>query len=94
MSDDSSKSVWDWLEDKGWFYLPLLSGYRSPCGKYFIAHTTIFAYPGDVINYLKTGFIRNVEIFDPLFGGYFDPKNLGLRVHKDRKTAVALRRVK
>lgn len=90
---EEPKTVWDWLESKGWMYLPIQYGYQSPCGKMFITHTSVYAYPGDVINYLKTGFIRNVNMFE-LSWGQQNHKRLGLYLHKDKKTAVSLTRIK
>lgn len=90
--DEEPKNVWEWLTSKYWNYLPFFDGYQSPDGKYFISSSACFKLPGDVINFLKTGQIRNIRIFD---NGLSTPtaESLGLRAHKDGR-CVEIRIVK
>lgn len=84
--------VWQLLNDKHWQYLPFNEGYQSPCGKFFITQGKCYHIPGDIIYFLKTGHIRNGDIFDT---GWFKPeaKDLGYRAHKNGRW-VKLERIK
>lgn len=86
------KTVWDILEDKGWQHLPMWNGWRSPCGKHFILETMLYRLPGDVINFLETGVIRNVKIFDNGINT-LTLESLGLKQHRDGR-CVEMKRIK
>lgn len=85
-------NVWQWLDERGYLYLPSFGGYQSPCGRFFIINETLYKIPGDVIHFLKTGNARTVAIFD---NGFTVPKakDFGFREHKDGR-CVFLRRIK
>lgn len=85
-------NAWEWLELREWKFVESHDGYQSKNGKLFITNRTIYKRPGDVIYYLKTGYVRDVAIFDT---GFYTPKpeELGFKAHKDG-TCVKLQRVK
>lgn len=85
-------NAWQWLEERNWKYVESHDGYQAPDKKLFISNMTMYRRPGDVIYFLKTGYVRDIAIFDT---GFFTPKaeDLGFKVHKDG-TCVALKRVK
>ena len=89
-SRQDSWTVWQWLDEKSWLYNPMWELYQSPCGRKYISSKTLWLYPGDVIHYLKTGYLRNVAIFDTFLN---PPETLGFRRHKDG-TCVSIRRIK
>lgn len=91
-SNQSTWTVWQWLDEKGWCYVAVENGYQSPDGRKFIASNTLWLYPGDVIHYLKTGYLRNIMIFATTWYQP-SPDTLGLKRHKDG-TCVAIRRIK
>jgi len=89
-SDEDPKTVWQWLEEKGYSYDPFYEGYRN--SKDFFSQWSCYRVPGDIIHYLKTGQVRNIKIFET---GFFDvtPEALGYKAHKDGR-CVKLKRIK
>ncbi len=92
MQTDEPRNAWQWLDEKHYQYLPFWDGYQSPCGKHFITSSVLYKMPGEVIYFLKTGYIRDVAIFDNGISTP-TPKSLGLRAHKDGR-CVAIRKIK
>lgn len=91
-NENQSLTVWEWLEEKHWQYLPMQGGHQSPSGHQFITEEMIYMFPGDVSYYLRTGFVRNPRIFDSRWQRW-NPDYHGFKKHKDG-TCVQLKRVK
>jgi hypothetical protein len=92
MEKETPKSVWEWLADKNYSYLPFWDGWMSEGGYYFFSQTQVYKNPGHIIHFLKTGAIRTTEIFQ---AGLMTPSNktLGVYTHKDG-TCVTMKRLK
>jgi len=89
---EATEDLWELLQKNGYVWDIYWNGYLNEKTKLFIGHSAVLLWPGDIRDYLLTGFIRNINIFD--FGPVkTTPEMLGMRKHSDGR-AVNIRRVK
>lgn len=89
---EDEDNVYTLLSKNGWTHEPGFDGYANQDKKLFISNRAILYIPGEVRYFLKTGFVRNIHIFDSTF---FQPtpKDLGFKTHKDGR-CVKMERIK
>lgn len=82
MSNESIKTIYDLLDEKGYKYDYFTDGYVGPKQGQFFSIKAINEVPGDIRHYLLTGESRTNRIFDP---GYPQPSllQLGFKILDD-----------
>lgn len=80
------------LEKKDFSFDLMFDGYKNSYTNEFFHSRAVSMWPGDIAYYLRTGFVRNIHIFDQWWF-QSTPESLGFKAHKDGR-CVKIRRIK